>query len=53
MDIGELSAEIKRPVDESDHSTPSGAEVKNECSYTSVVPIHHNDVKRTSLSLIG
>jgi hypothetical protein len=34
MDIGELPAEIKRPVDESDHSSLSSAEVKNECPYT-------------------
>ena len=43
--MGELSAEIRRPFDDSDHSTLSAADVKNECSYTSAVLMQHNGVK--------
>jgi hypothetical protein len=32
---GAASLRVKRPGREADHSTPSSAEVKNACSYTS------------------
>jgi hypothetical protein len=41
---GALSLGIKWPGRETDHSPPSGAEVKNAWSYTSTPPIHLHDV---------
>jgi hypothetical protein len=41
---GALSLEVKRPERESDHSTPSSAEVKNAWSYTSTPPIRLHGV---------
>jgi len=36
---GALSTEVERPGREADHSSPSSADVKNLCSYTSTLPI--------------
>jgi hypothetical protein len=41
---GDLSLGIKRPRRETDHSPPSGAEVKNAWSYTSTSPIRLHGV---------
>jgi hypothetical protein len=38
--------EVNQPKREVDHSTPSGAEVKKEWSYTSTPPIHLHGVDR-------
>ena len=37
---------MKWPKHEADHSPPSIAEVKNECSYTSISPEYIHDVDR-------
>jgi hypothetical protein len=39
-----VSTEIKRPWREAYHCPPTSAEVKNECRYTSAVPIRLHDV---------
>jgi hypothetical protein len=39
-----LSLGVKRPGHEYDHSPPSGAEVKNACSYTYTTPIRLHGV---------
>jgi hypothetical protein len=44
MDTGALSLGVKRPGRETDHSSPSSAEVKNAWSYTSTPPIRLHGV---------
>jgi hypothetical protein len=41
---GVLSMGVKRPWRESDHSSPSSAEVKNAWTYTSTTPVHLHGV---------
>jgi hypothetical protein len=41
---GALSLGVKRPGLETDHSTPSNAEVKNALSYASTPPVRLHDV---------
>jgi hypothetical protein len=41
---GALSSAVKRPVRETEHSPPSGAEVKNSWNYTTTPPIRFHDV---------
>jgi len=33
-----------------DHSPPSSGKLKNECSYSSIPPLHHHDVNKDSIS---
>jgi len=39
--VGDLSPGIKQLGHEADHTLPSGAEVKNACSYASMPPCLH------------
>jgi hypothetical protein len=45
--LGAISPGIKRPGCEADHSTPSSAEVKDACSYTSTPSIRLHGVVRS------
>jgi hypothetical protein len=44
-----LTLEVKRPGREADHSLPPSADVKNECSYTTLLLPHHTVFQGTSI----